>query len=306
MKSARYIPQQILRQAALIAWTAGYGAVTPEALAEREQLSAAVANERLDEAVQQGLLKRESVLVGYTALYTVTSAGRVLARRCEHAGEYVYPKGLRTPRVSIKEARHTIACAGVRAALEHRYPDHRVIGELELCRDERQQKRRLASVEIRGTGGRRSHCPDLVIWPPATLNVPATPEVPATPDTPATPEVSATPSTSDTSDARCAPGTRHTPDDPDDPDTPSATTPSLLPVAVEVELTIKGKGELMANCRAWARCRYVEAVLYFAETRGVEEKLLEAIEECKAEEKIVVNPLREILEPQPGFTLIDE
>lgn len=251
MKGARYVPQQVLLQAALIAWTTGYGAVTPEALAEHEQVSAAVANGRLDEAVQRGLLKRESVLSGYTALYTVTSAGRSLARRHADAGEYAYPKGLRTPLVSIKEARHTIACAGVRAALECRYPDHRVVGELELCRDEREQKRRLATVEVRGTGSRRSHSPDMVIWPPAT------------------PERS-------------------------------------LPVAVEVELTIKAKAELMANCRAWARCRYVEAVIYFAETRTIEEKLLDAIEECRGEQRIVVNPLREILNPQPGFPLIDE
>jgi hypothetical protein len=287
MKSARYVPQQVLRKAGLIAWITRYGAVTPEALAEREQVSEALANERLDEAVQRGLLKRESVLTGYSALYTVTSDGRNLARRYADVGEYAYPKGLRTPVVSIKEVRHTIACAGVRAALEYRYPDHRVTGELELCRDERQQKRRLATVEVRGTGRRRSHCPDLVIWPPVTPDTP-----PVSPDTP---------------DARCAPGTRHTPDNPDDPDTPSAAPPPQpLPVAVEVELTIKAKAELMANCRAWARCRYVEAVIYFAETRGIEEKLLDAIEECRAEERIVVNPLREILNPQPGFPLIDE
>jgi hypothetical protein len=299
MKSARYVPQLLLRQAALIAWTAEYGAVTPEALAEREQVSAALANERLDEAVQRGLLKRESVLTGYTALYTVTSAGRSLARRYEHVGEYVYPKGLRTPLVSIKEVRHMIACAGVRAALERRYPDCRTIGELELCRDEREQKRRLATVEIRGTGRRRSHSPDMVIWPPDTPEPPDTPATPDTPEVPATHSTSATSDMSDTSDTPSAPGTC------DDPDTPSAPPP-MLPVAVEVELTRKAKAELMANCRAWARCRYVEAVIYFAETRSIEEKLLDAIEECKAEERIVVNPLREILNPQPGFPLLDE
>ena len=267
MKSTKYVPQQVLRQAALIAWITGYGAVTPEALAEREQVTAALASERLDEAVQRGSLKRESVLFGYSALYTVTSAGRALARKYAHLGEYAYPKGLRTPVVSIKETRHMIACCGVRAALECRYPDHRVLGELELCRDEREQKRRLASVEIRGTGRRRSHSPDMVIWPP---------DAPASPDAPDTPTTLQTP------------------------------PPPMLPVAVEVELTLKAKAELIANCRAWARCRYVEAVIYFAETRSIEEKLLDAIEECKGEERIVVNQLREILNPQPGFPLIDE
>jgi hypothetical protein len=132
-------------------------------------------------------------------------------------------------------------------------------------------------VEIRGTGRRRSHSPDLVIWPPmATPYTPITSALPATPGVPATPEL------------------------------PTAPEPPDVPVAVEVELTRKAKGELMANCRAWARCRYVEAVVYFAETREIEEKLLDAIEECRAEDKIVVNPLREILKPQPGFPLIDE
>ena len=73
-------------------------------------------------------------------------------------------------------------------------------------------------------------------------------------------------------------------------------------MAIEVELTIKAKAELVANVRAWARCRRVEAVIYFAETRDIEAKLLDAIEECRGEERIVVNPLREILDPQPGST----
>ncbi len=164
MKGATYVPQAIVRQAALIAWIARYGAVTPEALAQHQGVSPVQAGERLDEGVQKGLLKRESVLVGYSALYTVTSKGRGLARRYAHLGEYVYPKGLRTPVVSIKEARHMIACAGVRAAIEHRYPDHRTSGELELCRDEREQGRRLASVELRGTGGRRGDDPTPPTW----------------------------------------------------------------------------------------------------------------------------------------------
>jgi hypothetical protein len=252
MKSATYVPQQVLRRAAQVAWITAYGAVTAEAFAEREQVGVAVAGERLDEAVQRGLLKRESVLVGYAALYTVSSAGRSLARRHAQIGEYVYPKGLRTPVVSIKEARHMIACAGVRAALERRYADCRTIGELELAREEREQGRRLASIELTQARGRRSHCPDLVIWPPA------------------------------------------------------ASQERPLPVAVEVELTIKAKAELVANVRAWARCRRVEAVIYFAETRAIEEKLLDAIDQCKAERRVVVNPLREVLAPQPGFPLIDE
>jgi hypothetical protein len=292
MKSATYVPQQVLSRAAQVAWITAYGAVTAEAFAEREQVSVAVASERLDEAVQRGLLKRESVLVGYSALYTVTSNGKNLARRYVHAGGYVYPKGLRSPAVSIKEARHMVACAGVRAALERRYADCRTIGELELARDERLQGRRLASIELTQARGRRSHCPDLVIWPPAVA-----PEAPAAPgEEPAGSQAPAASSGADTSGESDAPDTS----DVDTSDAPP------LPVAVEVELTIKAKAELVANVRAWARCRRVEAVIYFAETRAIEQKLLDAIDQCKAERRVVVNPLREILDPQPGFPLIDE
>jgi hypothetical protein len=274
MPTAKYVPQQAIEQGALVAWTVRMGVITPEALAEREEVSVPAARERLDEAVSLGYLTRKSVLVGYPSLYTVTRAGRSLARKHQQAGGYVYRAGLRTCRVRIQGARHTIACAGVRAALERRYPDHCVSGELELCIDEREQGRRLATVETQGEGGRRVHHPDLVIWPPAT---------PAPPDTPDTPDKS---------------------DTPDTPEESPSSPP--LPVAVEVELTSKGREELVENCRAWAECRYVEAVLYFAETRGIEEKLLDVIEELGAGEMIVVNPLREILQPQPGFPLTDE
>jgi hypothetical protein len=60
-----------------------------------------------------------------------------------------------------------IVCAAVAAALERCYPDHRVIGERELRRDEREHGRPLASVELgaRGVGESRLHRPDLVMWP---------------------------------------------------------------------------------------------------------------------------------------------
>jgi hypothetical protein len=253
MTGASYVPEQVLQRARLVAWTIALGAVTPEALAEREQLPLAVASERLDEAADLGLLTRWSVLIGHPALYTGTSAGRKLARKYAHPNTYAYPMNLRLARVSIKGARHAIACAGVRAALERRYADHRVIGVSELARDEREQGRRLASVEVRGAGSRRAHFPDMVIWPPGTDQ-----------------------------------------------------GPTPLPVAVEVELTDKAKEELTENCRAWAGSRNVEAVLYYAETRSIEEKLLEVIDACKAQEMIVVNPLSAILKPQPGFPLTDE
>jgi hypothetical protein len=39
---------------------------------------------------------------------------------------------------------------------------------------------------------------------------------------------------------------------------------SALPVAVEVELSVKAARRLQAICRAWARCRIVSAVWYYA------------------------------------------
>jgi DNA-binding transcriptional ArsR family regulator len=37
-----------------------------------------------------------------------------------------------------------------------------------------------------------------------------------------------------------------------------------LPIAIEVELTVKGALRLRSIVRAWARCRHVEAVVYYA------------------------------------------
>jgi hypothetical protein len=69
---------------------------------------------------------------------------------------------------------------------------------------------------------------------------------------------------------------------------PSAT--GELPVAVEVELTIKAHKRLVEICRAWARSRTVAGVLYFAPS-DVERALLRAIEEAHASERIIVLPL---------------
>jgi hypothetical protein len=250
INTAIHVPQRVIQRARTIAWLAALGAVTPEALAVREELSVATAKERLDEAVGLGLLKKHSVLVGYSDLYAATFTGRKLAREHADAGGYTYVDGLRPARVTIREARHTIACASVAAALERRYPDHRIIGERELHREESQQRRRLASVEIRSRGVTRSKHPDLVIWPP-----------------------------------------------------PVHGEPPPLPITVEVELTHKVKQYLMTVCRAMARCHRIKAVVYYAETAQVEKKLLDVIEELKAEEMIVVNPLSAIIGSLPGFEL---
>lgn len=63
-----------------------------------------------------------------------------------------------------------------------------------------------------------------------------------------------------------------------------------LPVAVEVELTIKAPRRLADICRAWARCRCVAGVLYLA-APAVERALERAIDRAHAAERVVVVPL---------------
>jgi hypothetical protein len=253
MSIARHLPQQAVERAATVAWATGMNAITPEALATRNELSIAVAREHLDEAVRLELMDRHALLVGYSDLYTATDYGRKLARKYEAIGGYSYCPGLKKCRVSIGGARHLIACASVAAALERRYPDYRVIGELELRKEEREQRYPLISMDVPGQSWKRLHSPDLVVWPPAE------------------------------------PG-----------------EPPPLPVAIEVELSLKKKEELTAICRGLAHARNIEATVYYAGDRKIEEKLLDVIEELQAEETIVVNPLSAIIDPLPGFPLEDE
>jgi hypothetical protein len=248
--TAEYVPRQAIERARTLAWITALGAITAEALSKRDDLSIAAARERLDEAVELGLMERHSLLVGYSDLYTVTSSGRTEARKHADAGGYSYPEGLRTARVTIKDARHTIACASAIAALERRYPDYRVMSERELHREEHAQQRRLGSVSVERYGQTRSHYPDIVLWPPPT------------------------------------PG-----------------EPPPLPVAVEVELTMKSKEELTAILRAFAGCYDIDAVVYYTDTLKLEERLLDTVEQLHAEEFIVVVPLSSIVESIPGFEL---
>jgi hypothetical protein len=62
-----------------------------------------------------------------------------------------------------------------------------------------------------------------------------------------------------------------------------------LPVAVEVELTIKAPERLAAICRAWARARCVAGVLYLAPPE-VERAVQRAIARAQAHERVVVVP----------------
>jgi hypothetical protein len=60
-----------------------------------------------------------------------------------------------------------------------------------------------------------------------------------------------------------------------------------LPVAVEVELTVKAPQRLLEICRAWSRCRCVAGTLYLA-APDVERPLARAIERAHAQERIVL------------------
>jgi hypothetical protein len=64
-------------------------------------------------------------------------------------------------------------------------------------------------------------------------------------------------------------------------------TVGALPVAVEVELTVKAPQRLLAICRAWARCECVDGVLYLAAS-GVRRALQRAITAAQAEGKIAL------------------
>jgi hypothetical protein len=60
-----------------------------------------------------------------------------------------------------------------------------------------------------------------------------------------------------------------------------------LPVAVEVELSVKGPRRLTDICRAWARCRRVAGVLYLV-APPVRGPLERAVAQAQAGERIVV------------------
>jgi hypothetical protein len=207
----------------ILRWTARMGAVTADALADRHGASLASARSRLQGAERDGQLSSWRPLAGQPALYTVTRAG-LRATGLE---------GLEPCRVTVANAAHAIACAGVAAALERCYPDHGVLGERELRRDERARGIELASARLGRApdGGPLLHRPDLVLWP--------------------------------------------------------SGAGSGLPVAVEVELTVKAPRRLRGICMAWGRCRCVSGVLYLAPPE-VGRALARAIERASADERIVV------------------
>jgi hypothetical protein len=218
-------------RAEIVCWTAGLGAITAESLAIRLQVSIPSARARLLVAQRERLLVRQRPLVDRPALYTVTRRGL----------RAVSARGLDPARVSAGGAAHLIECARVAAMLERGYPDHRVAGERELRRDEREQGRALASAELGADSHGRllPHRPDLVLWP---------------------------------HDSHVG-----------------------LPVAIEVELTVKAPDRLLRICRGWARARCIAGVVYLA-APAVERALTRAVEGARAHERIAIVPLDALAE----------
>lgn len=143
----------------LVRWAAGLGVITAEALARHAGLTPASARGRLQAAVRAGLMQGRRPLTEAPPLYTLTRAG---ARASGLAG-------IEPVRVSAANAAHAAVCAAVAAALGRAYPDHTVMGERELRRQERAAGTPLASATIGcGPGGAPLlHRPDLVLWPGA-------------------------------------------------------------------------------------------------------------------------------------------
>jgi len=141
----------------IVRWAARLGAVTAAALAVRDDSTVTAARMRLTAAERHGLLVRDRPLTAQPALYRATRSGIRLAD----------VRGLAPAQISPAIARHAIACAYAAAALERSYPDHRVGGERELRRDERESGKALASARLgQGCDGPLLHRPDIVLWPP--------------------------------------------------------------------------------------------------------------------------------------------
>jgi hypothetical protein len=66
------------------------------------------------------------------------------------------------------------------------------------------------------------------------------------------------------------------------------------PIAVEVELAVKGARRLEAICRAWARCRLIESVRYYAAPAAAR-AVARAVDRVHAHDVIEIHSLRKTL-----------
>ncbi len=205
---------------AMVQWAARIGAVTANALAQRDGCALASARGRLQAAERAGLLAAARPLTAAPTLYAPTRSGL----------RAIGSPQVEESRVTASNAAHTIACAMVAAELERLYPEQRVTGERELRREEREYGAPLASARLGMVRqAPQLHRPDLVLWP----------------------------------------------------------RERALPLAVEVELTVKAPQRLLDICRAWGRCRCVGGVLYVT-TPEVRRPLQRAIEKARAGQQIAV------------------
>jgi hypothetical protein len=69
---------------------------------------------------------------------------------------------------------------------------------------------------------------------------------------------------------------------------------AALPVAVEVELSVKGSRRLEAICRAWARCRIVSEVRYYGSPH-VARAVSRAVSSVRAHDAIRILSIDEAL-----------
>jgi hypothetical protein len=138
----------------ILSWVAGLGAATAESLARARGWGVASARARLSLAERRGLLSAWRPLRDQPALYTVTRAGLRAAGMV----------GIEPARVASGGARHAVLCSLVAAELRHLYPCHRVIGEAELRREERDAGALLASAQVPGRE-QAKHRPDLALLP---------------------------------------------------------------------------------------------------------------------------------------------
>jgi hypothetical protein len=116
----------LLAREELVEWVARLGAVTAEALGERDGCTVQAARGCLQGAAQAGLLLSSRPLQSRPAIYTATTDG-LRAANLER---------LEPGRVSAANAAHAIVCVDVAVKLEDAYPDHRVVGERGLRGEE--------------------------------------------------------------------------------------------------------------------------------------------------------------------------
>jgi hypothetical protein len=160
--------------------------------------------------------------------------------------------GLGEARVSPSGARHAVACCRAAASLAQAFPGCTVLGEPAVRRAERERRRPFAVLDARdarlalGIGARVGRGSEV-----------------------------------GQRSGEHAMLAGHRPDM-----LIVSTTGGVLPVAVEVELTVKAPDRLAAICRAWARSREVSGVVYLA-AGDVLGPLARAIETARAHQQVL-------------------